>query len=515
MRKILFGVLGCLVAVCAHAAQVANLDYVHKLIQQKWDISIPIKADNPMLAANMKYLLTAVDVANEILNGEKTTDYGNGEFATLHAADTVATIQAVETLVKKDNTEKAFFMTVTPGCFDDFSTIYSFDFSIGAAGEFIVDWGDGTVETITKPDTTYTYYNHDYATDGPYTIKLTGRATAYGTDSVFRVSYDSANLALQAIDGTLGGIFPTLPDGSQPLFKNSFAGAYNITSIPSKLFTGISGAPAGEMFRETFSGCSDLTSIPSKLFAGISGAPASYMFANTFYGCSGLTSIPSDLFAGISGAPASFMFASTFSGCSGLTGSIPSDLFAGISGAPADSMFGGTFQGCSGLTSIPDGLFAGISGAPASAMFSGTFQGCSGLTSIPDGLFAGISGAPAGWMFNSTFYGCSGLTGAIPDGLFGNLTGAPAGSMFSGTFYGCSKLTSIPENLFGNISGTAQTRMFHETFYNCTSLTGPSARINGQYLYEIWPSATSDQVGDMYYRATQLSDYSSIPSTWK
>ena len=86
MRKILFGVFGCLVAVCAHAAQIVNVDYVHKLIAQKWDISVPIKTNNIMAAVNMKYLLTAVDVANEILNGEKTTDYGNGEFATLQAA---------------------------------------------------------------------------------------------------------------------------------------------------------------------------------------------------------------------------------------------------------------------------------------------------------------------------------------------------------------------------------------------------------------------------------------------
>ncbi|MFQ6744868.1 MAG: hypothetical protein ACLRFN_02720, partial [Alphaproteobacteria bacterium] len=112
MRKILFAVIGCFSAICAQAAQIANLDYVHKSIQQKWDITIPIKADSPMQAANMKYLLTAVDVANEILNGEKTTDYGNGEFATLHAADIIATNQAVETLVRKE-IEYKFFLTTT------------------------------------------------------------------------------------------------------------------------------------------------------------------------------------------------------------------------------------------------------------------------------------------------------------------------------------------------------------------------------------------------------------------
>ena len=77
----------------------------------------------------MKYLLTAVDVANEILNGEKTTDYGNGEFATLQAADTVATNQAVETLIKKEQKHE-FTLTTT----DDTD---SFSFSISAAQQFL------------------------------------------------------------------------------------------------------------------------------------------------------------------------------------------------------------------------------------------------------------------------------------------------------------------------------------------------------------------------------------------
>lgn len=101
MRKMFIYIFGCLVTICAHAGQTVNVDYIHQLISQEWGIRIPIKADNPMQIANMKYLLTAVDVANEILNGKKTTDYGNGEYATGQAADTIATIQAVETLIKK------------------------------------------------------------------------------------------------------------------------------------------------------------------------------------------------------------------------------------------------------------------------------------------------------------------------------------------------------------------------------------------------------------------------------
>ena len=400
MKKIFFALIGCLTVICAHAAQIANIEYVHKMIEHKWDITVPY---NPTLSnvksmANMKYLLTAIDVANEILNGEKTTDYGNGEFATLQAADTIATNQAVETLIQKP-IEYKFFLTTT--------STNSFSFSISAAGEFVVDWGDGTVETIIKPDTTDTTYSHNYSTAGAYTISLGGQATAYNTDKQTAAisfvdavygDFDSTG-QIASIDGSLGAIFGTLPDATekQPRF---------------------------------------------------------------YY---------------------------TFSYASNMTGSIPENLFAGISGEPASSMFEGTFDGCSGLTSIPAGLFAGISGAPAEGMFSGTFSGCSGLTgAIPNGLFAGISGAPASASF-----------------------------MFAGTFSGCSGLTSIPENLFGNISGTAQDNMFATMFDSCTSLTGPSARINGKYLYEIWPALGFNYVKGPYYGCTGLSDYSTMPAVWR
>ena len=577
MKKILLILFGVLFVSGAYSAQIANVEYVHKMIEQTWDITVPYNdaLNSVKQIANMKYLLSTIDVANHMLNGSATTDYGNGEFATLQVADTDTVNTAVETLIVGDGTTERnykFFITTTPGT-------SSFSFSISAAGEFYVDWGDGTRNKITRTNTQILDYSHNYSTAGTYTIKIGGQATAYNTTTtITAISFQARSYRIASIDGSLGAIFGTLADGSQPRFYGTFSGASNMTgSIPENLFAGIFGAPTELMFSDTFSDCSGLTSIPAGLFAGISGAPATSMFARTFSGCTGLTSIPAGLFAGISGAPASrmfertfedcidltgaipdglfgnltgapasYMFQSTFSGCSGLTGAIPDGLFAGISGNPAANMFYSTFRDCSGLTgAIPNGLFAGISGNPAANMFQSTFSGCSGLTgAIPDGLFAGISGnpatnmfdstfdgcsgltgaipaglfgnltgAPASQMFNGTFVDCSGLTGAIPDGLFGNLTGAPAYAMFDSTFSSCSKLTSIPENLFGDISGTAKYHMFRQTFYNCTSLTGPSARINGQYLYEIWPN--TDAGSDMYSGATGLSDYSSIPTAWK
>ena len=85
----------------AHSAEMVNVEYIHQYLNARWGIDLPYNPElkNPRVAANMKYLLTVVDIANEYLNGDKTTDYGNSEYATLAAADTVATKKAIDTLV--------------------------------------------------------------------------------------------------------------------------------------------------------------------------------------------------------------------------------------------------------------------------------------------------------------------------------------------------------------------------------------------------------------------------------
>ncbi len=456
----------------AHSAEMVNVEYIHQYLNARWGIDLPYNPElkNPKVAANMEYLLTVVDIANEYLNGEKTTSYGTGEYATKLAADTIATNTAIDTLVRGP-----FTMTTTPD-----TTSYSM--TIGAAGNFTIDWGDGKRETIRDKKGSLTTYSHTYSTAGEYIITIYGRATAYRTvphtdytDVSFYV--DSANAQkISKISGSLGKIFPTLPDGSQPEFYRTFYYLTNLTEIPAELFDGIHGAPMQNMFGSTFRG-TQITSIPENLFAGVRGAPAASMFDGTFWNTQ-ITSIPENLFAGISGAPAARMFASTFQ--STQITSIPEKLFAGVQGAPARAMFANTFV-YTPITSIPDNLFAGISGAPAERMFEATFA-FTNITSIPENLFAGIQGAPAN-------------------------------GMFSNTFINCDSLQSIPENLFAGISGPAAESMFHRTFDSCTSLTGPSARINGQYLYEIWPDVRTYTY--TYGGATGLSDYEQIPAYWK
>ena len=401
MKKIICALIVALVDSVAHCGPIANLDYIHTLIADRWNITIPFNRNitNINAAANMKYLLTTIDVANEILNGEPTTNYGNGEFATLFAADTIAADTAVETLVQKNEKYK-FTATIDLGLYDggfigDSPT--EFGILLGAAGTFYVDWGDGTTETIEKNTTDSVLYTHDYGTNsGTYTVQIGGSSTDYSDDETVPAisfsqkigSHAECSNAITAISGSLGAIFPTLPDGSQPRFCDSFSYALALEEIPSGLFDGIHGTAVSHMFSHTFADVS-ITSIPEKLFAGITGA-------------------------------APYMFDSTFSHTQ--------------------------------ITSIPEKLFAGITGV-AVGMFQHTFSGCWHLTQIPENLFAGIRGAPAEYMF-------------------------------------------------------------YETFINCSSLTGPSAKIHGQYLYDIWPDATEDEVGGMYEGATGLDDYKYIPTAW-
>ena len=287
----------------------------------------------------------------------------------------------------QEKPEPEFFVTTTP----DTS---SFEFDISAAGDFTIDWGDGDVETINKTNTTNTTYSHTYDSAGEYTIGIGGEATAYhSSPSTAAISF-SVNDNTAGISGSLGAIFGTLSDGTNPGFHQTFYSNSNLTGeIPADLFAGISGKPVSGMFNGTFEGCDGLTgTIPENLFAGISGKPATDMFHSTFRYCSGLTgSIPENLFGNISGAPATAMFISTFEGCSGLTGEIPLGLFGNLTNSPRTWMFRQTFSGCSGLTGpsarMPDGtyLYDFFTGATTSHV-EDMYRGATGLedySSIP------------------------------------------------------------------------------------------------------------------------------------
>lgn len=364
-------VSGATVSNGGGTSTIVNVKYIHSLIEQEWGIKLPYNTEltNPSAAANMRYLLAAIDATNSRIGTQ--TSYRTGEYATGMAANVNTSVKAVRTLIKP-----TYHFTATTT-----SDTTEFNFTISASGAFYINWGDGTaMQKIIKPATGAQTISHTYATAGAYDIRIGGRAMGYNRNAA--VSFKS-NLNLAGINGSLGQIFRNVGT-NMPLFWETFRYCTNLRgSIPAELFDGVTGTPRTHMFDGTFDGCRGLTgSIPENLFAGIKGAPAYFTFSYTFYGCTGLTGeIPGKLFSGISGAPSVGTFEHTFYNCSGLTGPIPSGLFSGIRGAPAANMFGSTFALCRGLTGeIPLGFFGNLSGTPAGSMFYSTFMSCSGLT---------------------------------------------------------------------------------------------------------------------------------------
>lgn len=150
-----------IISMHAFAAQVANVQYIHDYITQKHGINVPIKATNTLQIANVKYLLTAVDCSNEILNG-MATSYGTGTYATMAAVDTAAVIDAVNRLIVKtclavkdvattaDNVGRcAYYSGGTVQLSIGSNVIQPFSFFPG----YIVM---GTCSTATKPSGCYT-----------------------------------------------------------------------------------------------------------------------------------------------------------------------------------------------------------------------------------------------------------------------------------------------------------------------------------------------------------------------
>lgn len=277
------------------SAQVVNVEYIHNVIAQKWDISVPYNSEltNPRVVANMKYLLTAIDVANEMLNGEKMTDYGNGEYATTVAADVIAVDTAVETLVQEIDTNQ-LIMTVGPSRYTG-NDNNDFAFAIAAAGTFYVDWGDGTTQVIEKPDSQYVEYRHTYPADNEYRFCMRGAATEYGSNTSFITgSYSGSARVLSdfwvlKVRGCLGCVFPTLADGTQPNFTFAFAWQSNLTGkLPTRFFAGIHGQLREGMFVDMFAS-TGLTSIGAPLFDDLSSGMAESAFFGMFRNCSNLT----------------------------------------------------------------------------------------------------------------------------------------------------------------------------------------------------------------------------------
>lgn len=412
----IFSILFC--TTYAKAAQIANVEYVHRTILHRWgvDIAYNEKLNSTNQVANMKYLMTAIDIANRILNGDDTTNYADGDFATQQAIDSVAVDTAIDTLIS----QSPFEIRMT-----NIDTSFEHNITISAMGDFTIDWGDGTIDKIVRTDTIPQMYAHTYSANDA-TIKLYGRATAYSDDETTstvmirtKSKVGSVNISAPApgpieLYGSIGRIFPTLPSGKQPRFIDTFVGMA-------------------------------LRNIPENLFAGVYGQPVSHMFEGTF--------------------------SASFLGNPNISWTIPANLFSKICGQPAPFMFARTFRGSksTGETIIPAGLFSCIRGVPTESMFDRTFETVFNRPTKATGPHTEV------------------CTVQIPDNLFDGISGAPATNMFRGTFTGL-----------------------------CAPLNVYSQRINGEFLYNIWPEEHDKYFRSMYfpyYGWRSYKDAATIPSS--
>ena len=380
-----------------------------------------------------------------------------------------------------------------------------------------VNWGDGTVETLSGTTTEESGYGvpHTYPAPGEYQISITsyhpespGWMDAFGFDAGLSGASAASNAHMfKSIDTPLTDMMRSDTRGGR--FAYMFYNTRNAVEIPQNLFIYIDTSQTTDFTRMFFNTFRDFAfnsttaTIPGGLFDPIDTTNADItfqMFQNTFnyFGWnSTVGDIPYSLFQNINtyyATNTANMFASTFSDCmfKSQAATIPSSLFWSIyttNSLNTRLMFYETFYryGRESLAgTIPSNLFMSVNSTASRDtyyMFRGTFSNYAYMSSaatIPSGLFSGTSVTNAtntSNMFYDTFnsYGYNSSSGSIPSGLFSavQLTSATTNTsnMFYNTFYRAfynSSAATIPANLFNGINTAFSTNtsgMFAYTFY--------------------------------------------------
>lgn len=322
-----------------------------------------------------------------------------------------------------------------------------------------IDWGDGSQELVKRQVSTSSSdkVSHKYDVQTP-------------TEFVVRIS----------------GVVPQLSSANIPV--------HSIIEVKQWGLTGLTS------LNSAFKGNRNLISVATDEAGSFSDVKD---FASFFDGCNNIVTLPVGF---LNYSTQATTFARMCFGCSSLQ-YIPDELFGSTSKV---TTFANTFEGCTSLKAIPAGLFSGCS---ETTNFSGTFSKCSSVKSLPSDLFEACYSALD---FTDTFEMCYALE-RIPEGLFDDCTRA---KKIYYTFWQCSSLVEVPVSIFDNLRWVEN---FSIAFSGCTSLTGesPYTIINGEkvHLYErvnypdyfVTPYTTSR----CFASCSNLTDYSSIPSTWR
>ena len=259
-----------------------------------------------------------------------------------------------------------------------------------AAQNLYIDWGDGTVDTVSTATATST--THTYTTGG------TACSVGYNTWKI-RVYVDAGATLTQATH-----LIPTAFGSMQPIsgLLEEYYGNGTITtaqylhnnSTTRPLFYNLqySKLPAtittnAAIFQETYTNCQSLGKVVLP-----TSAPNATSITNMFQNCFNLTNIvlPQDM----SGSSLTTM-SNAFYGCYSLTGlTLPPAL-------PNVTTLQSTFFGCQNLSSIK------LPTLPACSNFNGTFQTAKALITVEIPQF--FSGSSGSIDFTACFNGCTSL----------------------------------------------------------------------------------------------------------
>ena len=323
-------------------------------------------------------------------------------------------------------------------------------------GQVTVDWGDGTVETLTTSEHTFTngggYHEIGFRLDsGTY---FRPRINNNGThkDKVVALGPAPESMKIRAQEAfngctNLQAFDPTITANGETNYSYAWQSCSSLKNFPLIDTSGVTymlrtwrSCSGLENFAkidtssvyslyEAWDSCSSLTSFPVIDTSNVTD------FGEAWAGCSSLTEFP------VLDTSKGTNFSSTWQSCSSLT-EFPPQI-----DVSKCSNFSIAWRYCSGLTSFPALDFS------AATNFGYTWMGCSSLASFPT-----LSTTSLAEQFLGTWYGCGELT-TIPICDYSSAT------TFNGAWVNCNKLTTIPANLF-DTTGTLLADAFNNAFTN-------------------------------------------------
>ncbi len=311
-------------------------------------------------------------------------------------------------------------------------------------GQVTVDWGDGTVETLTQNE-------HTFSNGGGY--HYVGFRLDSGTYFQPRVSNNSSH------DQKLISTGP-VPNSMKVSCSRAFYGCTNLESIdPSLNLTGAN--PEGIV-----NGCTNLKNFPLSDFSTATDMGGHLGGGNRggWNGCSSITSFPAidfplitSLWLGWSNCSSMKTFNATWG--SGVTNM--QQAFKDCSSLEAMPFrqtqnvtnFSSTWQNCSSLSSFP------LIDTSSGTNFQSAWRNCTSLTSFP--LIDTSSG--------TNFFGTWRATGIVS---FPLLDVSSSGN-FNQAWLDCTSLVNFPANFFDNIA-TPSNSAFLNSWDGCSSLSATS-----------------------------------------